>query len=1282
LKMAENKVSLEDALRNVEALEELSIQDPQGPDIDAQSCSLVYQANLDANFEDRNAFVTGMAKYSEEAALQSRLHGMLDRGQQHAVMLYTWRSCSRAIPQPKSNEDPYKNEIYEKTIEIMKPEVDKLYSLMDFYKEAIETFCSEVKSLCRDAKKDDFVSEPYLLTLGKVINMFSILDSLKNMKTSIKNDWSACYQRAVQYLKTATDMARGQNLSLFIGTQGSIRNDLKAALGKIANYENLLCDIVNICLEMYEQKKYLSPVEKNMLVNVMAFSLFLLDNDKASVQAISIYKLDRAKKISISKLDKVFFDLQVMPLFGDMKMKPFDTYVKNSVHFNANKWPLSNSTTTSNQANLLYNLEKMREDHIKFACELSRHSPEVTSTLRSETDEDSKHLMEMSLRGLQLLSEWTSAVTEFYSWKLLHPTDNLHNKDCPPDDEVEEYERATRYNYSSAEKFALVEVISMIKGLQEHMADMEKVLSDGIRRCIFAQLQDFVQKDLREVIRRAVNKKQDICKMIVMSVREMCVEWSGGFPPVNDPAMQGQKDPKGGFNIEVPRRNASPSSTQLYMVRTMLESLICEKTGGKKMKLEAAQISTIEKFHKDSFFWDYLIDLTKSLKDCGDLSQLWYREFYLEMTMGKKIQFPIEMSFPWILTDHVLEKGAPTYIECVLYPFDLYNDSAFHALTVFKKQFLFDEVEAEVNLCFDQFVYKLSEQVYAYYKHLAGYISLDKDFRQHCQNLGTNIVSPPPNRYETILKQRHVQLLGRSIDLNRLICQRINNSLHKSLNLCISRFEAGDITGIVELEALIKVNRLTHKLLCKHLALDEFDDMFKKANHSVTAPYGRVMLHVFEELNYDFLPTYCYDGATNRFNKCNVDVAFVGEVQRDKARLEAAHYLWGNKPLNQANALIFDQYKHFIGPVHFKSMARLLGYQGIAVILDELLKVVKTLIQGNILELTKVLMATLKPNCKLGAYSMTSIGILGLTLANVVNVVEYSRTRTDLFHNLRELGNAILFCLKIEQALSQEEIRDLLHASPFQKVLPRPVFKEGEKPEARQKRLETRYAPLQIVPNIESVGTAKQADVAREADTLTKERLCCGLSIFEVFLQRIKGFLDDPTWIGNSNPREVVNIENCKEFHRLWSALQFIFCMDGWNYEVAHPDANRKMHYVIEKSNKILGEEKEKTEGEVKEKGKGQGNPGQDMAIVDITVEQIFGDGLVWAGIVMMALLGQQKRFECFDFCYHILRVQRINEIDENFKGIALKSLVDRTRRFQALNNQVFATVNKYIREG
>ena len=92
--------------------------------------------------------------------------------------------------------------------------------------------------------------------------------------------------------------------------------------------------------------------------------------------------------------------------------------------------------------------------------------------------------------------------------------------------------------------------------------------------------------------------------------------------------------------------------------------------------------------------------------------------------------------------------------------------------------------------------------------------------------------SPPPNRYLTLLRQRHVQLLGRSIDLNRLISQRINNSLQKSLDYAISKFEAGDITGIVELDALLKVNKLTHQLLSENLALDDF--RYERALHTCT----------------------------------------------------------------------------------------------------------------------------------------------------------------------------------------------------------------------------------------------------------------------------------------------------------------------------------------------------------------------------------------------------------------------------------------------------------------
>lgn len=69
---AADRVSLTDALSNVDVLDELPLPDEQ-PCIEAQPCSVVYQANFDTNFEDRNGFVTGIAKYKEEATVHASL---------------------------------------------------------------------------------------------------------------------------------------------------------------------------------------------------------------------------------------------------------------------------------------------------------------------------------------------------------------------------------------------------------------------------------------------------------------------------------------------------------------------------------------------------------------------------------------------------------------------------------------------------------------------------------------------------------------------------------------------------------------------------------------------------------------------------------------------------------------------------------------------------------------------------------------------------------------------------------------------------------------------------------------------------------------------------------------------------------------------------------------------------------------------------------------------------------------------------------------------------------
>ena len=75
------------------------------------------------------------------------------------------------------------------------------------------------------------------------------------------------------------------------------------------------------------------------------------------------------------------------------------------------------------------------------------------------------------------------------------------------------------------------------------------------------------------------------------------------------------------------------------------------------------------------------------------------------------------------------------------------------------------------------------------------------------------------------------------------------------------------------------------------------------------------------------------------------------------------------------------------------------------------------------------------------------------------------------------------------------------------------------------------------------VPTKQQIADAREGDLLTRERLCCGLTMFEIILHRIKGFLSDTILQGPEPANGVMIIDECSEFHRLWSAFQFVYCL-------------------------------------------------------------------------------------------------------------------------------------------
>jgi cytoplasmic FMR1 interacting protein len=75
VKPTQEKTSLLDVMQNVEALDHHLLPDQQ-PCIEAASVPISYQANMDTNFEDRSAFVTGVARYIEEATVHAELVSM------------------------------------------------------------------------------------------------------------------------------------------------------------------------------------------------------------------------------------------------------------------------------------------------------------------------------------------------------------------------------------------------------------------------------------------------------------------------------------------------------------------------------------------------------------------------------------------------------------------------------------------------------------------------------------------------------------------------------------------------------------------------------------------------------------------------------------------------------------------------------------------------------------------------------------------------------------------------------------------------------------------------------------------------------------------------------------------------------------------------------------------------------------------------------------------------------------------------------------------------------
>ena len=101
----------------------------------------------------------------------------------------------------------------------------------------------------------------------------------------------------------------------------------------------------------------------------------MLDNPGKS-DPISIYALEKKKKLNLAKIDKMFKELQVVTLFGDMQIT-LSSYIEKMSDFknHQDRWTCTQKTDQSlqdlPQYDLTYQLKRIKEEHVKYISTLA-----------------------------------------------------------------------------------------------------------------------------------------------------------------------------------------------------------------------------------------------------------------------------------------------------------------------------------------------------------------------------------------------------------------------------------------------------------------------------------------------------------------------------------------------------------------------------------------------------------------------------------------------------------------------------------------------------------------------------------------------------------------------------------------------------------------------------------------------------------------------------------------------------------------------------------------------
>lgn len=1127
---------------------------------------------------------------------------------------------------------------------------------------------------------------------------------------------------------------------------GCLREEVK----RIGNHEVVLAKILDHTVYLLENGHHITPNDKFKLVRVLPHLILLLcaDEPPAGTSASAVAKANVFKhkqyKTLFARCQKIFKQFPVTPLYADMSITLVYVLERAGIFYDAalmgRDWGAVTDVKTVSQHNLTSRWLEVKDSYDEYLLRLVRllnqnnaHGAGNGGSVFTFTREISlanigyaAALYNTVKEGVQNIAHWTSIVQQTMAWKYTHPVDiSALGGSVAGDDSASvasdgdqaaggaaaagsAYERAIKYNFSKSELNVLVEIISMIKSVTALLYKHESVIAPVLRFHMHHAMQQLAQGDLLPILhrsdKRSKEKQAASAFTLVMQIRQLVADWVDGKEPIEDYKAYSRK--QGQVNVTThPARAVSAGATQLAMVRGCVRSLFDTKSEAMqaqgmfaKSVLEPEDVARLQSFYYDSAWFPALLSMSSTLRMASDVSDLLFREFYLDLTHS--VQFPIEHSLPWILTEHVvmLTSGSTKaagvakeaqmaamaasasasdstaanaqighssdvpMLENIVFVLDIYNDAAHRALHEFRQQYLYDEIEAEANLVFDQFVFLIADEIYTHYKNRSASQCVDVLCRQSLEELrGMQYLTVAKRRYETLLQQKHIQLLGRSIDLNYLITQHINNKLYYDLDAALKRFESSDFaSGIIELQSVLHVIRHMHTALSAYCDLDAFDGLLSEVNvsYSPMSFEDRISNHTCLVIMSDLITNYSYNSVTERFVRSPVALKPV-EYGKTHKHQQNSNTLFGDL-CSRTFDMCHKLTRSYVGRAHWEALVAVLGPGGMSLLVD---KCMHSCLEK--MASIKAYMSALHsgiPPTKQPQYVFKPYGCFGYFDGKLKSLLEYDDLKPEVFQGFREIGNMLLFLRDLSTAVCICDQIQFIQVAPLLNITPRypldlnqydftssPLYKSfngiatklnaagADKDGNSASKKNVNYKQL-----VKSNFIVNQTtDVAGQLKTLfshavghkdmfkyclcTVENFMYELDLYNEWGCRIQ---DDGSLSSTS-----VGSSPSNEFHRLWSAMNFLFN----TADVSDPA----------------------------DSADGVGMEAQ----TELPDEAEFGDGFNFAGCLFIHLLGQRNIFQVQDFATHVLSVHEydthvLKENDPTKQIPVDRQLVAETNRF------------------